>query len=197
MIQQLDPRLVHASETVRSHRPVAERGIRVAQSFLIGRPARELYDFWRDFVNLPRFMGNLERVEVIDQRRSRWVAKAPRVAGGETAWESEITEDVPGELIAWRTLPGAHVASVGEVRFVPALGDRGTEVRVTLDYVPPAGRLGHALATMLGAGPRRQVREDLRAFKRLMEIGELPTIEGQPRGVCVGRRRHLGRREGE
>ena len=132
---------------------VAERGIHVEQAYLVGRPAAELYAFWRDFTNLPTFMRHLERVEIVDERHSRWTAKAPRVAGGSVTWEAEITRDEPGALIAWHSLPGSQVVTVGEVRFAPALGDRGTEVRVSMDYIPPAGRLGHWVATLFGESP--------------------------------------------
>ncbi len=169
---------------------VAARGIHVQQSFLINRSAAELYAFWRDFANLPRFMSHLERVDVLDQRRSHWVTKAPKVAGGSIEWDAEITADEPNRRIAWRSLPGSQTANVGEIRFAPALGDRGTEVRVSMDYVPPAGRLGHWVAKLFGESPSRQIRDDLRNFKRLMELGEIPTTTGQPRGTCLGHGKH-------
>lgn len=77
--------------------------------------------------------------------------------------------------------------NAGEVRFSPGLGDRGTVVRVAMSYVPPAGRIGHWVASLLGQNPKRVVREDLRNFKRVMEVGEIPTLIGQPHGTCTGR----------
>lgn len=165
---------------------VAARGIHVEQSCLIGKPAAELYAFWRDLTNLPTFMSHLERVEILDERRSRWTAKAPRIAGGTITWEAEITHDQPGELIAWRSLPGSQVTTVGEIRFARAPGNRGTEVRARMDYVPPAGRVGHWVASLFGENPRRQMHDDLRAFRQLMELGEIPTTVGQSRGTCRG-----------
>jgi uncharacterized membrane protein len=102
-------------------------------------------------------------------------------------WDAEITEDVPNERIAWRSLPGSEIDTAGHIRFTPAMGDRGTEVHVSMNYVPPAGRFGHWVATLFGESPQRQMRDDLRNFKRLMETGELPTTEGQPHGTCSGR----------
>lgn len=165
---------------------IAAHGIHVEQSCLIGKPAAELYAFWRDFTNLPRFMSHLEKVEILDGGRSRWTAKAPRIAGGHVTWDAEITHDQAGELIAWRSLPGSQVTTVGEIRFAAAPGTRGTEVRVRMDYVPPAGRVGHWVATLFGENPRRQMHDDLRAFRQLMELGEIPTTVGQPRGTCLG-----------
>jgi len=170
---------------------IEERGIHVEQAFLINRTPEDLYAHWRNFDNLPRIMTHLESVTVMDERRSHWVAKAPRIAGGTVEWDAEITRDEPNRAIAWRSLPGSDVDTAGEIRFTPAMGDRGTEVHVFMDYVPPAGRLGHWVATLFGEAPRRQMRDDLRNFKRLMEVGEIPTTEGQPRGTCTGR----GRRE--
>lgn len=169
-----------------TERRVSRRGIEVVQAMLIARPAQELYAFWRDLTLLPRFMSHLERVEVLPDGRSHWEAKAPRIAGGSVTWDAEITGDDPGRRIAWRSLPGGGIDTIGEVRFDQALGDRGTEVRVRMRYVPPAGRVGHALATLFGAAPGRQMREDLRSFKRLMETGEVPTTVGQPTGTCHG-----------
>ena len=165
---------------------ISQRGIHVEQAFLIGKPAEELYQFWRNFENLPRFMTHLKEVRILDGGRSHWVATAPRIAGGQVEWDAEITRDVPSELIAWRSLPGSDVDHVGQIRFNKAMGDRGTEVHVFMDYVPPAGKLGHWIATLFGEAPRRQMRDDLRNFKRLMETGEIPTIEGQPVGTCTG-----------
>ena len=164
---------------------IAARGFHVAQAFLVNKRAEELYRYWRDFEKLPRIMTYLDRVDVLDPRRSRWVAKAPLLAGGTVEWDAEITRDEPNRAIAWRSLPGAQVEVAGEIEFRPALGDRGTEVHVVLSYLPPAGRLGHGIAKLFGKAPHRTVREDLRNFKRVMEAGELPTTTGQPRGTCL------------
>src|SRR5688500_13888802 len=131
-------------------------------------------------------MTHLESVRMLDDQRSHWVARAPRIAGGKVEWEAEITDDEPDRRIAWRSLPRSQVENAGEIRFSPGPGDRGTEVHVSMSYVPPAGRLGNLVAWMFGEAPDHQVREDLRNFKRMMECGELPTIIGQPRGTCTG-----------
>jgi len=154
--------------------------IRIAQSVTINRSPEEIYRYWRDFQNLPRFMKHLESVRATGDRRSHWVAKAP--AGRTVEWDAEITEDRPNELIAWRSLEGSDVDSVGSVRFERAPGGRGTIVKVDMQYSPPAGRAGAAVAKLLGAGPEWKVKDDLRRFKRLMEVGEIITTEGQPAG---------------
>jgi uncharacterized membrane protein len=156
------------------------RGIHVEESVTIMAPADQLYSFWRDFEQLPRFMEHLVSVTRIDDRRSHWVANAP--AGRTVEWDAEIINEIPGELIGWRTLDGSDVISAGSVRFKPAPGGRGTEVHVRLQYEPPAGKLGATIARLLGREPSQTIREDLRRFKQLMEAGEIPTIEGQPRG---------------
>jgi uncharacterized membrane protein len=156
------------------------RGVHVEETCTISRPADELFAYWRNFEQLPRFMDHLVSVKQLDQRRSHWVAKAP--AGRTVEWDAEIVNEIPGELIGWRTLDGADVVSAGSVRFKQAPGDRGTEVRVRLQYEPPAGRVGAAIAWMFGHEPSHAIQEDLRRFKQLMEAGEIPTIKGQPRG---------------
>ena len=155
-------------------------GIKVKHQVTINKSPEELYRFWRDFENLPRFMEHLESVQTIDDRRSHWVAKAP--AGRTVAWDAEIIGEQENELIAWRSLPGAEVANAGSVRFRPAPAGRGTEVEVALQYDPPAGIIGATVARLFGEEPAQQVAGDLRRFKNIMEAGEVPTTEGQPKG---------------
>jgi uncharacterized membrane protein len=145
--------------------------VEVAKTITVNAPAAEVYLFWRDFENLPRFMAHLENVEVQDDRRSRWTAKGP--AGKPVTWEAEITEERPSELIAWRSLPGSDVSTSGVVRFLPAPGGRGTIVRVDMTYDPPAGKLGAAIAKLFGKEPGQQVEGDLRRFKQVVETGEV------------------------
>jgi uncharacterized membrane protein len=158
----------------------------------VHRPADELYAYWREFENLPRFMNHLESVTTHDDGRSRWVAKAP--AGMTVQWVAEITEDVPNERIAWRSLPNVDVANEGSVEFRAAPGDRGTEVHVSISYRPPWGIVGSAFARLFGEEPSQQIEEDLRRFKQLMEAGEIATIEGQSHGLR-GRQEHEFRQD--
>jgi len=156
------------------------RGVRVDTAVTINRRAIELYEFWRRLDQLPRFMDHLVSVTCIGPRVSHWVAKAP--AGRTVEWNAEIINDLRGELIAWRTLENSAVVSAGSVSFKSAPGGRGTEVRVHLQYDPPAGKAGATVAWLLGYDPSQTIREDLRRLKQLMEAGELPTTLGQPRG---------------
>jgi uncharacterized membrane protein len=124
-------------------------------------------------------MHNLEAVTVHDGTRSHWVAKGP--AGTNVDWEAEIINEIPNELIGWRSIDGSKVDNAGSVHFTRA-GDRGTEVKVVLRYDPPAGVFGAAVSKILGEDPAMNVQEDLRRLKMLIETGELATIEGQPTG---------------
>jgi len=149
------------------------RGVRVETSSTIYRPAHEIYAYWREFDNLPRFMEHLEKVEDLGGGRSRWTAMGP--LGVPVSWEAEIINDIPGELISWRTVGDSDVVSAGSVRFKAAGGDHGTEVRVNLQYDPPAGKVGATVAWLLGDDPQTQIEEDLRRFKQLLETGEIST----------------------
>jgi uncharacterized membrane protein len=149
----------------------ARRGIHVTRSITVNRPVGEVYAFWRDFAQLPRFMRHLESVQVTGERRSHWKAKAPAGMSGE--WDAELVEDRPDELIAWRSLEGADVDNAGTVRFRPAPGDRGTEVTVELRYDPPGCVVSEKLAKLFREEPEQQVRDDLAAFKQVMETGEV------------------------
>lgn len=147
----------------------------------INRPVDEVYRFWRNFENLPRFMHHLLSVTVYDERCSHWVARAP--AGRTVEWDAEIVDEAVNERIGWRAVENADVEHAGTVTFSPAPGDRGTEVRVMLHYAPPAGRLGTALAKVFGEAPAQQVQRDLRTFKQVMEAGETPSVARQPHGA--------------
>ncbi|MET8158405.1 SRPBCC family protein [Sphaerisporangium sp. NPDC005289] len=150
-------------------------------SITVNRPRQEVYRFWRDFENLPRFMIHLDSVETGPGGHSRWRARGP--ARKPVEWEAEIVQDREDELIAWRSLEGATVRNRGSVRFMDAPGGRGTEVRVRIDYDAPVGRLGLAFARLLGEHPDQQVRDDLRRFKQVMETGEVTRSEGSPEGT--------------
>lgn len=155
----------------------------VGDAVTIGKGADELYAVWRKLENLPQLMRHLERVEVLDERRSRWTVKAPAgYSGGEVSWEAELTADEPGRRVAWRSLPGAGIENSGEVLFRAAPGDRGTEVVVRLTYRPPGGSAGALVARVLGQEPSQQLRDDLMRFKREQELGYHPTTEGQSSG---------------
>jgi uncharacterized membrane protein len=167
-------------------RPVEAVGVNIVESFLINKSPEELYTFWRNFENFPQFMSHLESVKKIDDTRSHWVAKAPKLYGGSVEWDAEVVADEPNSRIAWRTAPDSDVIHQGSVKFERAPGNRGTIVRVELNYHPPAGQVGRWVAKLFGEEPEMQIRDDLRKVKRLLEVGEIPTIEGQPRGTCTG-----------
>jgi uncharacterized membrane protein len=144
----------------------------VGRAVTINRPVDELFAFFRDFTNLPTFMDNVERIDVLDEKRSHWVVKAP---GGKTVeWTSVITEEQPNRFIAWTSEEGADVPNSGRVDFRSA-GDRGTVVTATILYDPPAGALGKIVAKLFQREPAIQARRDLRRFKQLMETGEIAT----------------------
>jgi uncharacterized membrane protein len=147
-----------------------EGKIRLRKTIIVGRPPEEVYRYWRNFDNFPKFMNHLESVWAIDDRRSHWVAKGP--AGRKVEWDAEIVEDQPNSRISWRTLPGSDIDNSGTVYFDRAPGGRGTLVRVELEYDPPAGKIGAVLAHLFGEDPEQQISDDLRAFKQILETGE-------------------------
>ncbi|HEV3486644.1 MAG TPA: SRPBCC family protein [Vicinamibacterales bacterium] len=154
-------------------------GVNVEESVTINLPIETLYRFWRNLENLPRFMHHLESVERITDTLSRWKAKGP---GGTTIeWNAEIINEVPNQVIGWRSIEGSDVVSAGSVNFDDAGHGRGTRVRVRLQYSPPGGKVGAAIAKLMGRDPATEIREDLRRFKQLVETGEVASNEG-PRG---------------
>jgi|SRR5579884_91380 len=149
------------------------RGVRVEQSIAVARPAQELYDYWRRLETLPQFMQHIEEVTTLTDRRSRWRVRAP--IGSRITWEAEIINDVPGQLIGWRSLPGSAIHHAGSVHFDQR--DGLTEVRVVLEYAPPARYVGASVARILGEEPYKQIEEDLRRFKAIVERGEHASLQ--------------------
>jgi uncharacterized membrane protein len=141
----------------------------VTESVVINKPARELYDFWRDFTNLSKFMDNIKSVEKLDEKRSHWVIKAP--AGTSVEFDSRVVDDVPGRLISWESEEGASVPNRGRVEFVETASGGSTNVMATISYDPPAGAAGRLVAKLFQREPGVQAREDLARLKRLMETG--------------------------
>jgi uncharacterized membrane protein len=143
------------------------KGTRVEEVITINRTPEELFAFWRNFENLPRVMEHIDHVECIDQRRSHWRLRWPKEKVVE--WDAEIINEHPNELIAWRTLEGSDVQHAGSIRFTPAPGARGTEVKLALEY--QTSKFASFIAKMFGRSPEQQIEEDLRHFKQLMEGG--------------------------
>jgi uncharacterized membrane protein len=172
---------LRCAQELSAGRAAPNRPVNVKETILINRSPDELYRYWRDFQNLPRFMKNLESVEVgTDNNCSRWTARGP--AGQQIQWDAEIVKDKPGECIAWRSLEGADVHNSGSVRFETAPSGRGTLISVEMQYSPPAGAFGATVAKLSGRAPEQEVEEDLRLFKQMMETGEIITTVGQPAG---------------
>jgi uncharacterized membrane protein len=144
------------------------RGVNVEERVIINRPREELYRFWRNLENLPRFMSHLESVERITDTLSRWRAEGP---GGTTVeWNAEIINEVTNSIIGWRSIEGSDVVSAGSVHF-DAAGAGRTLVRVRLQYSPPGGKAGAVIAKLMGKDAATQIREDLMRFKQMVESG--------------------------
>jgi uncharacterized membrane protein len=153
---------------------------RARASFTINCLPQTAYRMWRALENLPIFMRHLESVREQGDGRSEWTAIGP--IGKRLRWRSEITEDRENEFLAWRSTEDSDFQNWGSVEFRRAPGNRGTIVTAEMEYVPPAGALGKAALAIFGKDPEFTMREDLRRFKALIEMHEIPTIEGQPHG---------------
>lgn len=145
-------------------------GVIVEDAITIYRPVSEVYSYWRNLENLPRFMQHLEDVRVIDRFHSHWSATGP--LGVTVEWDAEIINDIPPTLLSWKSIGRSDVVSAGSVRFKPA-GEHATQVQVKLQYDPPGGKLGATVAWLFGEDPQHQIAEDLRRFKQLLETGEI------------------------
>jgi uncharacterized membrane protein len=156
--------------------------MKIDRAITIYRPRAEVYQFWRTFENLPRFMRHLESVRNLDGsgQRTHWVAKAPLDTTVE--WDAEIVTERDNELISWQALPDSQIDNRGSVAFRDAPGSRGTEVTVNLVYDAPGGKAGALIARLLGEEPEVQIRDDLRRLKQILEVGWVTTVDGQTSG---------------
>jgi uncharacterized membrane protein len=141
------------------------------QSFLINKPKEEVYAFWRKLENLPMFMKHLEDVTVEDNVRSTWRAKVPG-ALATVVWQSEITEDIPNELISWASLPGSTIDNAGEVRFRDAISGRSTEIEVKMTYRLPGGDIGSLAGKLFNPVVEKMIHDDIKNLKGILETGE-------------------------
>jgi uncharacterized membrane protein len=164
----VDPYADYSREGTKRHL-AGSRGVIVEDAITIYRPVSDVYSYWRHLDNLPRFMDHLVEVRTIDRLHSRWVARGP--LGVRVEWDAEIINDIPPTLLSWKSIGESDVVSAGSVRFKP-VGEHATEVRVKLQYDPPAGKVGATIAWLLGEDPEHQIAEELRRFKQLLETGE-------------------------
>jgi uncharacterized membrane protein len=142
-------------------------GVQVQRSIYVNAPPDKAYQFVRDLENLPRFMEHVKNVSAKDERRSHWVVKAP--AGTQVEWDAEIINDLPGELIAWRSINNPDIDSAGSVHFEKSMRKPGTMIRVSMQYLPPAGILGATVARLFGEEPDQQLKDDLARLKMALE----------------------------
>jgi uncharacterized membrane protein len=156
-------------------------GVHAKASCIVNRNPDEVYGFWRDFGNLPRFMEHLVSVDEMPEGRSHWVAKGP--AGSTVEWDAMIVADDPVRVITWRSLENSDVDNAGAVRFERATGGRGTILRVNIQYNPPGGVVGATVARLFGEEPNQQLEDDLRRFKQVMEVGEVVVSDATIFGV--------------
>jgi uncharacterized membrane protein len=152
-----------------------EGGIHVLESIRLEKPIGEVYRFWRQFSNLPRFMHYLDRVAELGDGRSHWVAKGP--ADVPIEWNAEIINEVENKVIGWRSLPNSDIVMAGSVTFASVRGGSSTQLSVHFQYAAPADAVGAAVARLVGREPSQTVREDLRRLKQLLEAGEIATAE--------------------
>jgi uncharacterized membrane protein len=149
-------------------RSVGNLGVKIDREIVVNKTPDRLYGVWRNFENLPRILSHIERVEVLSPTRSRWTLAAPV----SVSWEAELINDKLNELIAWRTVGNQWVEHAGSVTFQP-LGDGSTRVHVSLQYDPPGGQIGHAVASLFAEDAGSKVEQDLENFKRAVEEGRL------------------------
>ena len=154
-------------------RPEGEKGELIGRSATINRPRDEIYQRWRDFTAFPQFMENVERVEMLDDKRSKWTIKGP--GGSDVELVTEITHDVPGERIAWKSTEDSDIETAGELMIKDANPGRGAVVQLVQTYKAPGGAIGKMLAKLMQREPEIQARRDLRRFKQLLETGEVTT----------------------
>jgi uncharacterized membrane protein len=157
------------------HLPDSVKNINIITKMTVNRPRHEVYDFWRKLSNLPLFMEHLEKVDVLDEKRSHWVAKVPGHLGT-IEWDAEIVKEIEGELLGWNSLPGATINNAGKVEFRDADAN-GTELTAVITYRAPFGDVGEGIAAMLNPMVKKMITKDVKNFKRYIETGDIPALD--------------------
>ncbi len=147
------------------------RHVTLKTSVTIRKEPAEIYQFWRDFRNLPRFMSHVASVSETSTGHLRWRGKGP--AGRPLTWEAEIVADRPNERIAWRSLEGALLPNHGAVLLRRAPQGRGTEVHLTVGFEPPGGALAAKVVRLFEGIPEQRLNNDLRRLKQILETGDV------------------------
>jgi uncharacterized membrane protein len=147
----------------------SERVVSINKTIEIDAPVGEVFDACNAFEIFPRFMRHVHRITRSADGKYHWTVTGP--AGFEVEWDAVVTRLVPGKLLAWRTEPGATIAHAGILRFDPTTNG-GTRLDIRMSYRPPAGTVGHVLAKLLGADPKKQMDDDLVRLKSLLEQGK-------------------------
>jgi uncharacterized membrane protein len=145
----------------------AEPRITLQKTQLIRAPLGEVFDFFSRVENFPKFMHNVREVSRIDEERSFWTVRGP--AGVDVHWTARVTRQVPGRLIAWETEVDSRVAHRGAIQFEEAEG--GTRITVRMGYNPPAGIIGHLVASLFGVDPKHEMDGDIARAKTYLETG--------------------------
>jgi uncharacterized membrane protein len=158
----------------------ASRAVKIEHTVTVKRSAEDLYSFWRDPANVPRIVDFIESVETLGDKTARWRARGP--GGVAIEWDSQIINDIPNELLAWKSVGDADIPNAGSIHFHPAPDGRGSEVRLIVEYEPPAGHIGAWLAKLMKENPDEQVQRALRRLRQLAETGDVLTTEGQTSG---------------
>lgn len=145
------------------------RAVDVQKTIQIDAPVEEVYRFWSNTENFPRFMAHVRQMRDLGNGLTRWTVAGP--AGTEVEFDAITTQDIPNQVIAWKSRPDEAVKSAGIVQFQPT-AEGGTRLAIRMSYNPPAGALGHAVATLFGVNPKQAMDEDLARLKSLLETGK-------------------------
>ncbi len=152
--------------------PDTVKNINILTVVHVNKPRTEVYNYWRTLSNLPKFMSHLESVDVIDDKKSHWKAKAMSVLPA-IEWDAEVVKEIDGELLGWNSLPGATIHNAGKVEFRDS-GSGGTELKVLITYRPPFGDIGEGIASLFNPMFEKMIKEDVKNFKRHIETGDNP-----------------------
>lgn len=150
-----------------------DSSLRIEKILTINRPPQQVYEFWHDLQNLPRFMQHLDSVHETGEKTSHWKARGS--VGVTVEWDAEMIDDYPGQQISWLSVGETELPNSGIVEFKKAPGDLGTELKVVIEYYPPGGTIGKTIAKLAGYLNAQMLEEDLKRLKQILETGEVAT----------------------
>lgn len=155
----------------------------VERRVTIERPVEKVFEFYRNFRNLPSFLGDVMTIDEIGPATTRWTVQGP--LGIQADWTVKVTDERPNELIRYETVSSPALRTYWEIYFSPGSTANETEVREVMRM--PLGRIGRVALALIGKFPAAEVTSNLHRLKEVIETGRVTDTSHAVKGKFAQR----------